>query len=114
MSFTIYHNPRCRKSRETLQLLRDKGIEPTVVEYLKEPLSVKELDELCGKLDVSPGDLLRKSEKVFKENYKGNKLSDEQALQAMADHPKLMERPVVVSGEKAEIGRPPENVQRLL
>ncbi len=113
MSYTIYHNPRCRKSRETLNLLKEKGIEPTVVEYLKEPLSADELSGICQKLKMTPNELLRKTEKIYKENYKGKKLSDSDAIQAMVEHPKLMERPVVVKGDKAEVGRPPENVNNL-
>lgn len=114
MNFTIYHNPRCKKSRETLQILRDEGIDPEVVEYLKTPLDQKELSGLCTKLKIKPNQLLRKSEKIYKENFGKKELSDSEAIQAMVDFPKLMERPVVVSGDSAVVGRPPENVKGLL
>lgn len=111
---TIYHNPRCRKSRETLQIIENKGAEYEVVKYLEEPLSESGLKKVLEKLNAKPGDIVRKQEKIFKENYKGKNLSDEVIIKAIAEHPKLMERPIVVKGEKAVIGRPPENVKELL
>lgn len=114
-SVTIYHNPRCTKSRQTLQLIRDTGAEPTVVEYLKEPPSVEELDGLVKKLGMQPGELFRKKEALFKElGLAGKELSRDEALQTLAENPKLIERPIVVKGRKAVIGRPPENVNDLL
>ena len=114
-SVTIYHNPRCTKSRQTLQLIRDAGVEPTVVEYLKEPPSVEELDGLVKKLGMQPGELFRKKEALFKElGLAGKELSRDEALQTLAENPKLIERPIVVKGRKAVIGRPPENVNDLL
>ena len=114
-SVTIYHNPRCTKSRQTLQLIRDAGVEPTVVEYLKEPPSVEELDSLVKKLGMQPGQLFRKKEALFKElGLAGKELSRDEALQTLAENPKLIERPIVVKGRKAVIGRPPENVNDLL
>lgn len=110
----IYHNPRCRKSRETLQLIQDAGIEPEVVEYLKTPPGKKELRDLISMLGIKPEQLIRKQEKEFKENYKGKVLSDSEWIDAMVEHPKLMERPIVVEGKKAILGRPPENVKELL
>ena len=110
----FYHNPRCRKSRETLEIIRNKGIEPEIVEYLKEPLTVDQLKEIVQKLGINASDLLRKGEAIYKEEFKGKELSEEEWLYAMAEYPVLMERPVVVKGEKAVLGRPPENVNELL
>lgn len=114
MSMTIYHNPRCMKSRQTLQLLRDNGEEPEIVEYLKTPPSPKDLKTILMKLDLKPTDILRKQEKIFKEKFKGMEFSDEEWLQVMHENPKLIERPIVVKGNKAIVGRPPENAEKLL
>ena len=111
---TIYHNPRCRKSRETLTLIQESGEDFEIVEYLKNPLSNQELKALLYKLQMQPEELLRKGEAIWKEKYKGKTLEEDQILQAMAEHPKLMERPVVVKGGNAVLGRPPENVRALL
>lgn len=111
---TIYHNPRCRKSRETLQILNDRGIEPKIVEYLKDVPSQKELKELLAKLGITAEALLRKNEAVYKEQYKDKKMSEAQWINAMTEHPKLIERPIVVKGKKAVLGRPPENVLAIL
>ncbi len=111
---TIYHNPRCRKSRETLQLIEDSGEMLTVVEYLKTVPSADDLADLIEKLDIEPQALLRKGEVIYKEQFKGKTLSDEEWIQAMVDNPKLIERPIVVRGDKAIIGRPPEKVKALL
>ncbi len=110
---TIYHNPRCKKSKETLQLIRDQGIEPEVVEYLKETPSTEELKKLLNKLGMKPDEIIRKNEKVFKESYKGKELSDEEWLKVLHENPKLIERPIVVEGDRAVLGRPPENVKEL-
>lgn len=110
----IYHNPRCRKSRETLQLIQDAGVEPEVVEYLKDVPSKADLKELVGMLGIKPYDLLRRGEKDFKENFKGKDLSDDEWIAAMVKYPKLIERPIVVKQKKAVLGRPPENVKELL
>jgi len=109
----IYHNPRCRKSRETLALMKETGIEHTIVEYLKEVPSKEELNQLLAKLNMKPEELLRKGEKVFKENFKGKQFADEEWIQIMIENPKLIERPIVVKGNKAIIGRPPETVKEL-
>lgn len=110
----IYHNPRCSKSRQTLALLQEKGVEPEVVLYLEAIPTVVELKELLSKLGLSPMQLIRKGEKDWKENYKGKELSDEQIVEAMIAHPKLIERPIVVNDNKAVLGRPPENVLELI
>ncbi len=109
----IYHNPRCRKSRETLDILTNKGIEPEVVLYLETPPSKRELKEILSKLGISAFDLVRKTEAIYKENYKGKDLTEAKWIEAMIKYPKLIERPIVVKGKKAVIGRPPENVEVL-
>ena len=114
-AITIYHNPRCTKSRQTLQLIRDTGVEPTIVEYLDNPPTVEELDGLVKKLGIEPADLFRRKEALFKElGLVGKELSRNEALQTLAENPKLIERPLVVKGRKAVLGRPPENVNELL
>ena len=110
----IYHNPRCAKSRETLALIEEKGINIEVVEYLKEIPSKETLKSLLNKLGMKPLQIIRKNEAVFKEKFKGKELSEEEWLDAMIANPKLIERPIVVKGEKAVLGRPPENVKELL
>ena len=111
---TIYHNPRCGKSRDTLKLLRDKGVEPEVIEYLQTPPTKEELRGLLEKLGMKPEALLRKGEDVYKQKFAGKALTDEQWLDALAKNPILIERPIVVKGTKAVLGRPPENVLALL
>lgn len=110
----IYHNPRCTKSRQTLALLQEKGVEPEVVLYLENIPTSEELKDLSGKLEIRPMQLIRKGEAIWKENYKGKELSDDQIIEAMIAHPKLIERPIVVKDNKAVLGRPPENVLELL
>lgn len=112
---TIYHNPRCSKSRQTLALLEENGVEPEVVLYLETPPSASDLKELLSKLGISARDLLRKGEDAYKENGLSDKsLSEEVLIQAMTQFPKLIERPIVVKGSKAVLGRPPENVLELI
>ena len=114
MTVTIYHNPRCSKSRQTLALLAEKGVEPDIVEYLKAPPSAKEIADLLGKLGIEPRALMRTKEAVYKELGLA-KVDDPKALiAAMAENPILIERPVVVSGGKAALGRPPEQVLEIL
>ncbi len=111
----IYHNPRCSKSRETLALLEAKGLAPKVVEYMKEPPSADELKAILKKLKMAPRDLMRKGEAVYKELRLDNeKLTDEKLIGAMVENPILIERPIVVMGAKARIGRPPESVLDIL
>ncbi len=115
MQVTIYHNPKCSKSRETLKLLRSKGVEPVIVEYLKTPPSQTELKQLLGQLKLSPRELLRTREPDYKKaGLDDMKRSDAFILAALTKHPKLMERPIVVAGKKAVLGRPPENILKLL
>ena len=110
----IYHNPRCRKSRETLQIIRKKNIEPEIICYLDTPPDASTLQELVKKIGINPSQLVRKNEKVYKELFKGKVISEEEWIDIMVQYPKLIERPIVVSGEKAILGRPPENVLSLL
>ncbi|GGG16048.1 arsenate reductase (glutaredoxin) [Pontibacter amylolyticus] len=111
---TIYHNNRCSKSRQTLDLLREKGEELQVVEYLKNTPSAEELKAVLQKLGLQPEQVLRKGEQVYKENFAGKSYTDEEWLQIMAEHPILIERPIVVKGDRATIGRPPEKVLDIL
>jgi len=110
----IYHNPRCRKSRETLALIKSAGQSVDVILYLEDMPSKKELKETISYLGIEPEDLIRKGEKIFKEEFKGKSLTASQWIDAMIKHPKLMERPIVIKGKKAIIGRPPENVNSFL
>lgn len=109
----IYHNPRCSKSRQTLQLITETGREVEIVEYLKDTPTIAELKEIISLLGISPEQLLRKNESIFKENFKGKALSDDEWVKAMVEYPKLIERPIVVEGNKAVLGRPPEKVKTL-
>ena len=110
----IYHNPRCSKSRQTLQLINDNNVDVEVVEYLNNIPTENELRGLLDKLGLEAKDILRKGEAIFKEEYKGKELSNDEWIGAMVKHPKLIERPIVVKGNKAILGRPPENVLQLL
>lgn len=114
MLVTIYHNPRCRKSREALQILNDKHIQPTIVEYLKTTLDKNQLTKLVSKLAISPIDLVRTNEAIWKDQFKGKQLSDNDIIAAMVENPKLIERPIVVIDEKAVIARPPELVLEII
>jgi arsenate reductase len=115
MSVTIFHNPRCGKSRQTLQLLQAQGIEPEIIEYLKNPPSAQELEDILQKLGMEPRELMRKKEPDYKNNDLGNASLDRQALiTAMVNHPILIERPIVLANGKAAIGRPPESVLAIL
>lgn len=115
MAIVIYHNPRCMKSRQTMKLLQDKGVKPQVIEYLQTPPSTAELKDLLAKLGIAPRQLLRKGEAPYKSlKLADAQLSDSAIIKAMADHPVLIERPIVVNGKKAALGRPPESVLKIL
>jgi len=115
MSVTIYHNPRCTKSRQTLALLKDQGIEPEIIEYLKAPPSAAELKDILKKLGKSPRDLMRKKEAPYKDQALDNPdLSDDALVEAMVANPVLIERPIVLANGKAAVGRPPESVLDIL
>ncbi|WP_299120773.1 arsenate reductase (glutaredoxin) [uncultured Tenacibaculum sp.] len=106
----IYHNNRCSKSRNGLQILEESGKEFEIVKYLDNVPSKEELTEVINLLNISPIELVRKNEKIWKEEFKGKDLSDAEIIDAMITNPKLIERPIVVNGNKAVIGRPPENI----
>ncbi len=115
MSVTIYHNPKCSKSRQTLELLKEKGITPTIVEYLKTPPTAEKLKEILAQLKITPHDLLRKKEDEYAEYNLGNpSLSDTDLINSMIEHPILIERPIVLANDKAALGRPPEQVLGIL
>ena len=115
MSVTIYHNPKCSKSRETLKLLESKGIKPKVVEYLNTPPGKTQLRKILKQLDMSPRDLMRKKEPEYKAaGLDDPRLTKEALIDAMIKIPRLIERPIVVNGDKVAIGRPPESVLKIL
>ena len=111
---TIYHNPRCSKSRQGLQLLEESGKEFEVVKYLEITPTEKELADIIYLLGIKPIELVRKNEAIWKENYKGKELSDQEIIKAMVQNPKLIERPIVINGNKAVIGRPLENISAII
>ncbi|MGB0891756.1 MAG: arsenate reductase (glutaredoxin) [Flavobacteriaceae bacterium] len=110
----IYHNNRCSKSRCGVEILENSGKEFEIVKYLDNVPSEKELIEIISLLNITPIDLVRKNEKIWKENYKGKELSDTQVIKAMIENPKLIERPIVINGKKAIIGRPPESILEII
>ena len=112
--YTIYHNPRCSKSRNTLALLKENGIEPQVVLYLETPPNSGQLKSLLGKLGLSAAELVRGGEDAYKSCGLSKDSSEEQLIAAMVAHPKLIERPIVVRGKRAVLGRPPENALELI
>jgi len=114
MSLTIYHNPRCSKSRATLALLQERGLEPGIVEYLNTPPSAEELARILSLLGKAPAELMRKGENEYKEHFKGREMSDARTIELMVQHPKVIERPIVVNGDRAAVGRPPEAVLDIL
>ncbi len=110
----IFHNPRCSKSRQGLAILKDAKVDFEIVEYLKIPPSEKEIKDILSKLKMEPIDLVRKNELIWKTNYRGKNLSNDQIIKAMAENPKLIERPIVIHDDKAVLGRPPENISSLI
>jgi len=110
----IYHNNRCTKSRQALQELENSGKPFEVIYYLETPPNKAQLEELLSKLNIKPLDLIRKGEKIYIENYKGKNLTDDQWIDTMVENPILIERPIVVSGNKAVIGRPTERIKEIL
>ncbi|MBP93310.1 MAG: arsenate reductase (glutaredoxin) [Flavobacteriaceae bacterium] len=111
---TIYHNNRCSKSRNGLQILKNSGKPFEVVTYLKDVPSENELKNIISLLGIKPIELVRKNEAIWKEQYKGTKLSDADLISAMVKNPKLIERPIVINGKQAVIGRPPEKILEIL
>ncbi len=110
----IYHNPRCSKSRQTLALIKEKGVEPEVILYLTTPPTKQELLTVIEQLNIKPSQLLRKGEKIYKELFKGKEMEESAWVDIMVEYPKLIERPIVIKDGKAVLGRPPENVLDLL
>ncbi len=110
----LYHNPRCRKSREGLAILKESNQDFEIVEYLKNPPTQDELNSIVKKLHIKPIELVRKNESIWKENYKGKELTDNQIIRAMVENPKLIERPIVITNDKAIVGRPPEIIKTIL
>ncbi len=115
MTVKILHNSRCSKSRETLKIIEEKGCEVTIIEYLKGAITENQLKDILKQLEITPRDLLRKGEKIYKElNLSDTGLSNEDLIKAMIEHPILIERPIVISSKGARIGRPPESVLEIL
>ncbi len=110
----IFYNPRCSKCRETLKLIESKGKTAEIIDYLNQPPSIETLKNIVGLLGIKPSDLIRKSEPIYVANYKGKHLSEDSWLEVMSKHPQLIERPIVIDGNRAVIGRPPEKVIILL
>ncbi len=110
----VYHNPRCSKSRMSLAYLDEKGIDYEIVDYLNEIPSKKQLQDVLKQLGMSAHELIRKGEAIYKDNYKGKELSESEWIDAMIAHPKLIERPIVISGNKAVVARPTEAIEALL
>lgn len=110
----IIHNPRCSKSRDGLNFLCQENINHQIIEYLNTPLSADEIRDILKKLNIAPIELVRKNETIWKENYKNLSLTDDEIITAMATHPKLIERPIFIKGDKAVIGRPLEKIHELL
>ena len=110
----IYHNPRCSKSRQTLQLIKDSGTDVEIVEYLKDIPSTEDLEMILMKLNLKPKDIIRKGEAVYKEKFKNSNFNDDEWIKIMLEYPKLIERPIVIRGNRAVLGRPPENVLELI
>ena len=114
-AITIYHNPRCSKSKATLELITSMGITPIVKLYLDEPISYDELSNVLDKLNISPRELLRKTESLYKKhNLDNNILDDSEIITFMIENPILIERPIVIRNKRAIIGRPPENVLKII
>ncbi len=115
MTVTILHNPRCSKSRATLNLLRDNGVEPNIVDYLETPPTAAEFKDILDKLNLGPRDVMRRGEKIYKQLELGDdSLSDTALITAMVGNPILIERPIVIKGDKAALGRPPESVLEIV
>ena len=110
----IFHNPRCRKSREALKIINDKGLNPEIIEYLNYPLNKQQLKNILSMLKYKPIELIRRNEAIWKNKYKNKNLSDIDLINAMIENPKLIERPIIINKSKAVVGRPPENILRIL
>lgn len=111
---SIYHNPRCKKSSEGLQILDEANCDYTIIKYLDDVPNKEQLKSIIKKLGIKPIELIRKNEKIWKDEFKSKSLSDDELIEAMIKHPKLIERPIVINGEKAVIGRPPEQIKSII
>ena len=112
--YKIYHNTRCKKSRTGLQYLQDKGLEVEIIEYLKNPLTVEELIDLFAKLGRKPSEMIRKQEAIFKSDFKGKSFTEDEWIRIIAENPKLLNRPIIVRGNKAVWGDPVDNIEGVL
>jgi arsenate reductase len=112
--YKVYHNTRCKKSRAGLQYLQDKGLEVEIIEYLKNPLSIVELSDIFAKLDRKPSEMIRKQEAIFKADFKGKNFTEDEWIRIIAENPKLLNRPIIVRGNKAVWGDPVENIEGVL
>ena len=110
----ILHNPRCRKSREGLAILEASGKEFEIIKYLEDTPDAKDMKDILNKLSISADQLLRKNEAIWKEQYKGKEMTESEIIEAMVSHPKLIERPIVIDGQRAVLGRPPERIAEFL
>ncbi|MBF8151062.1 arsenate reductase (glutaredoxin) [Winogradskyella sp. F6397] len=110
----IYHNPRCSKSRQGLSILEESGKAFETIKYLENDLTSVEIQDILIKLDIKPIDLIRKNEAIWKSDFKGKELTDNDLIAAMVNHPKLIERPIVINGDNAVIGRPPEAIKEII
>lgn len=110
----LYHNPRCSKSREALQLLEEKGVNPVLVLYMEEPITPNELESVLDKLNIDAPDLIRKNEKIWKEEFADKELTEDELIFCMIEHPQLMERPILENGDKARIGRPTDKILEII
>ena len=110
----IYHNPRCSKSRQTLQLIKDANVEVEIIDYLNNLPTKEEMKLILMKLNIPAKDLVRKGEAIYKEKFKNSNFNENEWIQIMIENPKLIERPIVVKNNKAVLGRPPENIMELL
>ena len=112
--YKIYHNPRCKKSRAGLQYLKDKGVDFEIIEYLKNPLSIVDLSRLFAKLDRKPSEMIRKQEAIYKSDFKGKNFTEDEWIRIIAEHPKLLNRPIIEKDNKAVWGDPVENIDAIL
>ncbi len=110
----ILHNPRCTKSRAGLKFLQERGVEPEIIKYLDNTPTPEEFKSILKKMGAKPTDVLRKNEAVFKENYKGKEFADDEWIDIMVSNPKLIERPIVINGDKAVLGRPADDIEKVL
>jgi arsenate reductase (glutaredoxin) len=112
--FKIYHNPGCRKSRAGLQYLKDHGLDPEIIEYMKTPLGVEELNDILGRLNKKPAEIIRTQEEMYRRELKGRNFTDEEWVRILAENPRLIRRPIIIKGPRAVIGDPAETIGSLL